>query len=134
MTKAGIDNLLVKGEGIDIEFKESYFELSKSAFETICAFLNRQGGHLLLGVSSQGVVEGVLETEAAKMMNEIATSANSPGKLSPPFYLAPEIVDYNGKKIIYVYVPASSQVHRTVNKIVDRTVTDGDIDITNHTE
>ena len=133
MTKEGIDSLLTKGEGIDIEFKECYFELSKSAFETICAFLNRQGGHLLLGVSNNRLVEGVLKSEADKIINDIVTAANSPAKLSPPFYLAPEVVDYSGKKIIYVYVPESSQVHRTANKIFDRTVTDGDIDITNHT-
>jgi ATP-dependent DNA helicase RecG len=133
MTKAGIDSILAKGEGIDVEFKESYFELSKSTFETICAFLNRQGGHLLLGVTNQGKVEGILPSEASNMVNNIITSANSPGKLSPTFYLAPEIVEYEGKQIIYVYVPESSQVHRTVNKIFDRTVSDGDIDITNHT-
>jgi len=35
---------VAKGEGIDIEFKESYEVLSRSVYETICSFLNRKGG------------------------------------------------------------------------------------------
>ena len=40
-----INNLIIQGEGLHIEFKQSYDSLSRSAFETICAFLNRKGGH-----------------------------------------------------------------------------------------
>lgn len=132
MTLQVIDSLLAKGEGLEIEFKESYFSLSKTAFETICAFLNRQGGHLFFGVTNKGIVEGILESEADKMVNELVNNANNLNKLNPQFYLSPEIVDYNGKKIIYVYVPESSQVHRTAGKVFDRNATDGDIDITNN--
>ena len=45
-----INNLIIQGEGLHIEFKQSHDSLSRSAFETICAFLNRKGGHILLGV------------------------------------------------------------------------------------
>ncbi|HSI78043.1 MAG TPA: ATP-binding protein [Lunatimonas sp.] len=48
-----------KGEGIDVEFKTSQFELNKDAFSSICAFLNQRGGYLLLGVKNNGTVEGV---------------------------------------------------------------------------
>ena len=132
MTTEGIEKLLAKGEGLEVEFKECYFELSKSTFETICAFLNRHGGHLLLGIKNDGTVEGVLESEAAKMVNEIVTNANSLPKLSPQFYFSPRIIDIKEKKIIYLYVPESSQVHRTAGKIFDRNATDGDVDITNN--
>ena len=56
MTEQDIQRILLKGEGLQIEFKESYYELSKTAFETICAFLNRKGGELLLGVKNDGTV------------------------------------------------------------------------------
>src|SRR5215204_4030124 len=109
MNQQAIEKLLKQGEGLEVEFKDSYFELSKSAFETICAFLNRHSGHLLLGVKNDGTVEGVLESEAEKMVHNLVTSGNSLTKLSPQCYLSPEIVDIHGKKIIYVYVPESSQ-------------------------
>lgn len=131
MTAERIEEILSRGEGIEVEFKEALFELPKSTFETICAFLNRNGGHLLLGVKSNGSVEGVLELEAEKMKNAIVTNANSLPKLNPQFYLSPEIINYEGKTIIHVYVPESSQVHSTAGKIFDRNATDGDVDITN---
>jgi predicted HTH transcriptional regulator len=43
------------------------------------------------------------------------------------------VIDYEGKKVIYVYVPESSQVHSTNGKIFDRNE-DGDFDITRQTE
>lgn len=123
-----LKDILQKGEGIDIEFKTSQFDLSKDAFETICAFLNRRGGHLLLGVRNDGTVEGVIEDCVQDIINNIVTNANNPQKLNPPFYLSTQVIDYEGKKVIYVYVPESSQVHSTNGKILDRNE-GGDFDI-----
>ena len=61
MNADGIKELIALGEGINIEFKSSQFRLNKNAFESICSFLNRNGGHLLLGVGNDGTVEGVIE-------------------------------------------------------------------------
>ncbi|OLY90765.1 Putative DNA-binding domain-containing protein [Cnuella takakiae] len=91
MTAKGIKSLLSRGEGIEVEFKEAFFELPKSTFETVCAFLNRRGGHLLLGVKDNGQVAGVLESEAARMVAELTTNANNGQKLSSPFYGSPEV-------------------------------------------
>ena len=66
MNPEGIRKILQKGEGIEIEFKTSQFELNRDVFESICAFLNRKGGHLLLGVNDDGVVEGVLRICSGK--------------------------------------------------------------------
>ena len=107
--------------------------MSRDAFETICAFLNRKGGHLFLGVENDGTVEGVIEDCVQIIINNIVTSANNPQKLSPPFYLSTQVIDYEEKKVIYVYVPESSQVHSTNGKIFDRNE-DGDLDITRQTE
>lgn len=46
-----IDELLKESECEDLEFKESKFKLPKSFWETVCAFLNRDGGKILLGVN-----------------------------------------------------------------------------------
>jgi ATP-dependent DNA helicase RecG len=133
MTPEKLKDILQKGEGIEVEFKTSQFELNKDAFESICAFLNRRGGYLLLGVKNDGTVEGVIEGSVQDIINNIVTNANNPQKLSPPFYLSTQVIDYEGKKVIYVYVPESSQVHSTNGKIFDRNE-DGDFDITRQTE
>ncbi|GAA0892777.1 putative DNA binding domain-containing protein [Fulvivirga kasyanovii] len=133
MTADKLKEILQKGEGIEYEFKTSLFELNKDAFESICAFLNRRGGHLLLGVKNDGTVEGVMENCIQNILNNIVTNANNPQKLNPPFYLSTQVIDYKGKKVIHVYVPESSQVHSTNGKIFDRNE-DGDFDISRQTE
>lgn len=129
MTTTKLEELLQQGEGIEVEFKTAAFDLNKDTFDSICAFLNRMGGHLLLGVKDNGKVEGVMESCIPGMVNNLITSANNPAKLNPPFYLSPEVLEYDGKKIIYLHVPESSYVHSTNGKIFDRNG-DGDLDIT----
>jgi len=48
MTKK-ILSLIAQGEGISIEFKESKSKLNRDVHESVCAFLNRHGGHLFWG-------------------------------------------------------------------------------------
>ena len=59
MTYDEAKNLISKGEGIDIEFKKSTVDITKDVYETVCAFSNRFGGHIFLGVKDDGTVIGV---------------------------------------------------------------------------
>ncbi|MCF6291537.1 MAG: ATP-binding protein [Desulfobacterales bacterium] len=43
--------LIRQGEGLTLEFKEYHRNLNKGVYEMVCAFLNRHGGILLLGVT-----------------------------------------------------------------------------------
>ena len=88
---------------------------------------------MLLGVKNDGTVEGVIESCVQDIVNNIVTIANNPQKLNPPFYLSTQVIEYEGKTVIYVYVPESSQVHSTNGKIFDWNE-DGDFDITRQTE
>ncbi len=58
MTAIGIRKLIAQGEGINLEFKAAKSELPKNIYETVCAFLNRDGGHILLGVEDDGTIQG----------------------------------------------------------------------------
>lgn len=49
MTTEQIKSIISNGEGVTIEFKKSHNTLPRNLFETICAFLNRDGGNVLLG-------------------------------------------------------------------------------------
>jgi ATP-dependent DNA helicase RecG len=131
MTSEHVKQLTTQGEGIEVEFKESKTKLNKSVFETVCAFLNRNGGHLLLGVNDDGEIAGVDNPE--KLINDFNTLANNFQKLDPTFYFSPEIIEIDGKQIVYVFIPESSQVHKANGKIFDRN-SDGDFDISNNTE
>jgi len=125
-----IKELIQKGEGIDTEFKTAQFELGKNTFDTVCAFLNRRGGHLLLGVKNNGAVEGVIEDSVQNIIDSLTTGANDPQKLNPTYYLSPNAYkDEKDNIIVHVFVPESSQVHSTKGRVFDRNE-DGDMDVT----
>jgi len=116
----------------EVEFKTAQFELNRDTFDSVCAFLNRNGGNLILGVTNEGKIEGITEDCIQSILNNLVTSANNPQKLSPTFYFSPKVYeDENNKKIIHVFIPESSQVHQTNGKIFDRNQ-DGDFDVTNN--
>jgi ATP-dependent DNA helicase RecG len=129
MTKEKTISLIAQGEGINIEFKESKTKISRDVYESVCAMLNRHGGHLFLGVRDDGSICGVDATKIVDIKNDFLTSINNPQKLNPPFYLTAEIVDMDDKQIVYIFIPESSSVHSVNGKIFDRNG-DGDFDIT----
>jgi len=59
MTYEEIKNIISQGEGMNIEFKKSTTDITKDVYETVCAFSNREGGHILVGVKDDGTVIGV---------------------------------------------------------------------------
>ena len=130
MNSERLQTILDQGESVTIEFKTSSIALNKDAFDSICGFLNRSGGHLILGVQNDGTINGVQEDKVQGIIDGLVTNANNPQKLNPSYYVSPEVITINGKKVIVVYVPESSQVHATNGRIYDRNQ-DGDFNITN---
>ncbi|MDR1978372.1 MAG: putative DNA binding domain-containing protein, partial [Synergistaceae bacterium] len=119
-------------EGVDLEFKTCRNQLNRDVYETVCAFLNRYGGTILLGVRDDGAVQGIEPIAAEAIRKDFVTAVNNPQKISPPTYLSVDEVMMEGKCLLRVYVPESSQVHRCNGRIYDRNE-DGDLDITDHT-
>jgi len=123
-----IKRLLKEKENLRLEFKEATTALPGNLFETICAMLNREGGDILLGVHDNGTVLGVDEKAIPRMVTELVNLSNNPQKLDPPFILFPQVYDINGRKVILIQAPASSQVHKTGKLIYDRS-NDGDFKV-----
>ena len=123
-----ITKLLQQGEGLTVEFKRAKDKLPETLFDTICAFLNRNGGTVLLGVLDNGIINGVDPANAERMLKEIITTSNDPHKLFPSFLLDAKIVEYEHKTLIHIFVPMSSQVHRCKSKVFDRGA-DGDFEL-----
>jgi len=124
--------MISAGETLTVEFKKCQHELSDGVFESVCAFLNCTGGHILLGITDDKEIIGVHEPVLEGMLKNLANTVNNPQQLNPTAYFSPEIIEVDGKKVISIYVPESSQVHRYKNRIYDR-IGDADNDITlNH--
>lgn len=125
MTKTRLDELLGNGEGLATEFKRCSGKVEHDVFESICAFLNRFGGDVLLGVEDDGTVVGI-KGDPVALRNNIMNIANDGNVFDPVAYIAPEIVEYDGKTIISVHVPASSEIHAYKGVVYDR---NGDADV-----
>ena len=115
-----VKNLLSQKENIRLEFKKALKELPENIFETVCAMLNRDGGEIILGVSDDGLILGVDSGNVDKIVAQIVAQSNNPQKLDPPFILFPQKYELEGKLIIRLQVPVSSQVHKTANTVYDR--------------
>jgi ATP-dependent DNA helicase RecG len=62
MTLAHVKTLIANGESASVEFKKSTGQLTRAA-ETLCAFLNGDGGTVLFGVANDGSVLGQLVSD-----------------------------------------------------------------------
>lgn len=125
--------LIHGGENIIVEFKKSRTEITKDVYETVCAFSNRDGGHIFLGVKDNGEILGIENDKVDKIKKEFVTSINSENKMYPPLYLTPIEYKANGKHILYIRVPVSQDVCRCNGRIYDRNH-ESDIDITHHSD
>lgn len=133
MTPENIKTLISQGESLTVEFKECRNKLNKDVYESICAFLNVNGGHLFLGVKDNNEITGIDPESVSQIKKDLVTGLNNSNKINPPVYLVPEEITIDNKLIVYLNIPKSSQVHRCSNKIFSRNE-DGDFDITNHTD
>ena len=123
-------NIIKDGEGMTVEFKECRDQVNRDVYESICAFLNRNGGHIVLGVKDNGSISGILPEALPEIKKNLVIALNNPQKINPPLYALPETITIEGKILLYLSIPESSQVHRCNGKIFDRNE-DGDLDITN---
>ncbi len=73
MTSDELKNILKEREKRTLEYKRAWAEVPGSLYETVCAFLNRDGGIILLGVEDdrtipQGVNPIVIDQFCARIL------------------------------------------------------------------
>lgn len=126
MTTHDVQTLLTIGENIVIEFKRAGDGPKWDTYESICAFLNRNGGDLLLGVADDGKIVGLPPKGVDDMVKSIVKVMNDPNLWEPRIALFPEVLTVKGKKIIHIHVPTGPDVYRFKGKCYDR-VDDADV-------
>jgi ATP-dependent DNA helicase RecG len=134
MTESDIEKIIAQGEGTSIEFKKAKDKVPQSVYETVVSFANTRGGYIILGVDDDGTVLGIRPESKVDFLKNIATALNSKDNINPVMYLNPSAVEYKGKTIIVIQVPASSQVHDHAGKVYIREYeTDMDVTGNQHT-
>ena len=128
MTGEELKNILAHGEGVDTEFKESTHQLARKIYESICAFLNRRGGHVVLGAKDDGGIVGIAPDSIQEQLDTLVKDMNNPQLFRPTYYLNFESIEVDGKLLIYCHVPESTQAHSYKNVYYDRN-RDGDFEL-----
>jgi len=86
----------------DLELKESYFKVPDSAYETVSAFSNTAGGHIILGVNDQREVIGVVEVD--KMQNEFIGQLQNPDRFGSPVHFEEYLKVHEDKNVLIFYI------------------------------
>ena len=128
-----LKQIICDGEGLTVEFKHCESELSATVYETVSSFSNRYGGYMLLGVENDGAISGVNPEKTSKLKIDFATALNNPNLFAPTLFIALELIELEGKPVLWCYIPPNSQLVMYKGRVIDRTE-DGDIDITRNSE
>ena len=123
------DSIRKIGETVAVEFKRCGNGIEHDTYETVCSFLNRFGGDIFMGVLDDGSVVGVPENTISGMIKNFISVVSNPALFSPTVYLEPEILNYQGRMLLHIHVPPSSEVHTYKRVIYDR-VNDSDVKVT----
>lgn len=111
MTQDELIELLRKHEWRDVEFKEAQRKVPRDAYETVSAFANTEGGHLVFGVRKSGQemeIVGVLDVD--KVQNEFLSTLRQPDKISVVVDVHEDLRKHDESDLLVFYVP---EVHRS---------------------
>ena len=111
MTQDELMDLLHSHEWRDVEFKEAQRDVPRNAYETVSAFANTEGGHLVFGVRKSGEdveIVGVLDVD--KVQSDFLTTLRQADKISVVVNVQEELHEHEGSDLLIFYVP---EVHRS---------------------
>lgn len=103
---AQLKDLVASGESHQLEFKKST-GLLKAAFESLCAFLNTNGGTVLIGVTNNGEIVGQEVTDQIQQ-----TISNEINKLEPPETIDVQYVPLPNSDVYVIVLKVQSNAHK----------------------
>ena len=115
MEKAELIERLEGYEWRDIEFKEARHAVPKNAYETVSAFANTEGGHLVFGVRQNGdefEVVGVLAVD--KVQSDFLTTLRQSNKISVVLDVKEELHRQGDAELLVFYVPEANRTEKPV--------------------
>ena len=115
MDQAALMELLNAHEWRDVEFKEARRDVPSNAFETVSAFANTDGGHLVFGVRKDGEevdIVGVLDVD--KVQSDFLTTLRQRDKISVAVEVCEELHQHDDADLLLFYVPEAHRQNKPV--------------------
>lgn len=105
MKLADLEQLIAGGESETLELKRSTAELRRAG-ETLCAFLNGEGGQVVIGVAPDGKINGQQVSDST--LRDVAAML---GRFEPAARVEMERVDIGGGRTVFVLDAPSAREH-----------------------
>ena len=115
MNRADLLKCLERFEWSDFEVKAAHWAIPNSAYETVSAFANTRGGHVVFGVTEEGgrfEIVGVIGFD--KVQNEFLSTLRSPQKISVQLDTREDVIEHDGKRVLAFYIPEASKQDKPV--------------------
>ena len=115
MNEDDLIKLLSAHEWTEVEFKEAQQAVPKNAYETVSAFSNTSGGHLVFGIKKNGAsfeVVGVLDVD--KVQNEFISTLRQKEKISLIIDVKESLHHIDGNDLLIFYIPEATRTEKPV--------------------
>lgn len=112
MNEETLYELLDGLEWKDLELKESTFKVPDSAYESVSAFLNTEGGHIVLGVSDDREIIGV--TDVDQIQNDFIGNLRNAERFSLSVDCLEYLKRHEDKDVLIFYVPEANRKDKPV--------------------
>jgi len=110
-----LKKLLKMGEWNDVEFKKARTAVPKSAFETVSAFANTHGGHLVFGVAQQGETYEITGVEKPdKVQNDFLSVLHADVKINHDVDLTEQRLSVGDKTVLVFQIAENPRTRKPV--------------------
>ena len=116
MTREELITRLQGFEWRDLEVKQAREGVPKGIYETVSAFANTEGGHIVFGVKEaekKFEIVGVIEVD--KVQNEFLTGVRSPETISYAVDVQERLIDEGGASLLVFYIPEAPRHSKPVH-------------------
>ena len=117
------------GENLMTEFKRCGGTPERDVYETICAFANRQGGNIFLGVTDEGSILGIPQGALRNVQRSVVNAVSNHELFNVPPVIETEVIEVDGRFVVRVWVPMGPTVYMFKGVAYDR-IADADVRIT----
>lgn len=110
-----INYLIERGNDEQTQLLSTVKKLPIDFFDTLCAFLNTNGGEILFAYSYENGITGLTENEFNILEKNIISGINNANKIHPKPRIVIKTIFYHQERILYLKIPNSQSVHTTNN-------------------
>ena len=96
----------------DLELKESRIKVPESAYESVSAFLNTEGGHIVLGVNDKKEIVGVIDVD--KIQNDFIGNLHNPERFGSPVSFDDYLKQHQDMNVLIFYIPEANRQDKPV--------------------